>query len=90
MYHLIKVSNCQVELCYVVGNGQQGLSDVHLVTLSSMITEPQMLRNLAVVGLGMKNATVDSRLNKDNINDASYEVLSEWRKPRLILTYVKL
>ena len=56
------------------------LTDAHLVMLSSMITEPQMLQNLAVVGLGMKRATVDSRLNENRINDAAYEVLSEWRK----------
>ena len=56
------------------------LTDAHLVTLSSMITEPQILWNLAVVGLGMNRATVDSRLNGNRINDAAYEVLNEWRK----------
>ena len=65
---------------YVIGNGQQGLTDAHLVTLSNMVTEHQTLRNLAVVGLEMNRVTVDSRLNENRINDAAYEVLSEWRK----------
>ena len=54
--------------------------DVNLLQLSNNITNPGMLRKLAVVGLGMESTIVDTHLNNNNnINDASHEVLKEWR-----------
>ena len=55
------------------------MTDARLVKLSNKINKRSELRTLAVVGLGMGRATVDSQFNKDDINDVAYEVLNKWR-----------
>ena len=64
----------------IAGKSQPMLTGQHLVMLSNKITDKQTLRMLAVVGLRMQTETVDSHLYGNTINDAAYEVLSEWKK----------
>ena len=58
------------------------LNDVHLVTLSSLITSPIDLRTLGIKGLKLPPSIIQSTLtdNAGAIQEAAYSVLSTWRK----------
>ena len=57
------------------------LTDVRLILLSEGINQPSKLRKLAVLGLKMGASVIDSALqnNKDDIDEAAYRVLMQWR-----------
>ena len=66
------------------GSSITEFTDGKLIRLSNKITKKRTLRTLAIVGLGVKGETVDSCLqNNDDINDAAYEVLNDWRKTQV-------
>ena len=57
------------------------LTDTRLVLLSNEITSPNKLRTLAMVGLNINGTIIDSALqnNRDDITEAAYKVLKQWR-----------
>ena len=58
------------------------LEDIHLVELSSLITNPTELRTLGIKGLKLPESIIQSALtdNLGAIRDAAYRVLCTWRK----------
>ena len=57
------------------------LTDTRLVLLSNEITSSNKLRTLAMVGLNINGTIIDSALqnNGDDITEAAYKVLKQWR-----------
>ena len=56
------------------------LQDVHILQLSTKITNLQELMNLGINGLNVPRHTIQSALynNRHNINDAAHAVISDW------------
>ena len=62
------------------GDGPE-LNDALAWSLAKQITSESALRDLATLGLGVRDPTIDKNLtNKEDIIAAAHNVIIEWRK----------